>query len=132
MYYLNSPTLYINCHKHVTNIFPVFHQDQPAVMGLHNDEYKTLEVMLTGSNNRTLKGVLNFTAMDLGGYSEEDEVYDGTGAATFVIVVILVYGLSIVLMIGSLAKKNMKVQVKPLPFVYVSGFKCCPFSSVVR
>ncbi|KAK2145567.1 hypothetical protein LSH36_673g01004 [Paralvinella palmiformis] len=82
-------------------------------MGLQNNDYKTLEIMLTGSNNRTLKGVLNFTAMDLGGYTGDDEVYDGTGAATFVIVVILVYGLSIVLMIGSLAKKNMKSTFSP-------------------
>ncbi len=84
-------------------------------MGLQNDDFKTLEITLMGNGNRTLKGILNFTALDLGEYSDEEEIYDSKGAATFVVVVIMVYGLSIVAMIGSLAKKNMKVWCHTSP-----------------
>ena len=61
-------------------------------MGVNIVNHKILEVILTNSNNQTLTGVLNFTTVDLGQYTEEEEIYDSKGAATFVVVVILVYG----------------------------------------
>ena len=46
-------------------------------------DYHALEITLTGTNNKTLKGVLNFTALDTGsGILEEEEIYDSKGAAT--------------------------------------------------
>ncbi len=73
-------------------------------MGLvKGDNYHTLEVTLTGPNNKTLTGFLNFTSL-----VNSEEEYNSQGAATFIVAVIMVYGLSIVLLIGSLAKKNLK------------------------
>ena len=66
--------------------------------------YKPVSIVLQGTND-TFKGYINMTVKD----AETTPVdYDEVGAAYYVIAVVLVYGLSMVLLIGSLAKKNMK------------------------
>ncbi|ELU11000.1 hypothetical protein CAPTEDRAFT_203099 [Capitella teleta] len=73
-------------------------------------DLRSLSITLLGSNNRTLTGTVNLSANADVARQEAttNDDYDDSGAAYYVCAVILVYGLSIVSLIGSLAKKKMK------------------------
>ena len=70
-------------------------------------DFRSMSITLLGSNNNTMSGTVNLSAF-ASVAKEEDNNYDDSGAAYYVCAVILVYGLSIVSLIGSLAKKKMK------------------------
>ena len=81
-------------------------------------QYHSISVSFETERNVTYTGVLNLTldeprvGVDQGAVRgatslDQQEEYDQTGAAYYVIAVVLVYGLSMVLLIGSLAKKKI-------------------------
>lgn len=78
-------------------------------------EIRTLLVQIFGVNGTITQGHVNISVTQL----EQDvvatkkitqgsQVYDAHGAALYILAVVLVYGLSIVLLIGSLIKRHKR------------------------
>ena len=80
-------------------------------------QQQPVEFKLDGQNT-TLQGFLNMTVQQ----AAADDSYDEKGAAMYVIAVILVYGISMVLLIGSLAKKNMRDKSQDIEEGQVSQY----------